>query len=170
MIVVLNGFPGTGKYTILKYLKALLPTDKSLRLIDNHLLIDPAVALYPGRDDNHHELRHAIRGVVFPYISRLAQEGHTVLMTACLADDNARDAACCQEHLDLVRGTGVPLYWINAHCDETCLIERVLSSKTKLTDTSILRNWVNAHRLIEPEESDDALTKLERSWSSAPWM
>ncbi|CAA7262925.1 unnamed protein product [Cyclocybe aegerita] len=87
-------------------------------------------------------------------------------MTACLAADNARDAAFFQEHLGLVRGTSVPLYWINAHCDQACLMERaqsserILSSKTKLTEASILRELVNAHRLIEPEESGDASTKL----------
>jgi len=93
MIIVLNGFPGMGKYTILKEVQALL---------DNHLLIDPAAALYPDRGVHHHELRHAIRGIFFPYVSRLAQEGHVVLMTTCLAADNDSDAAVFREHLDLV--------------------------------------------------------------------
>ncbi|KAG6805388.1 hypothetical protein H0H93_004898, partial [Arthromyces matolae] len=66
MIVVLNGFPGTGKHTILKQLQALLPTHKS-RLIDNHLLIDPAQALYPDRSEEHHALRREIRAVFFPW-------------------------------------------------------------------------------------------------------
>ncbi|KAJ3513406.1 hypothetical protein NLJ89_g2973 [Agrocybe chaxingu] len=149
MIVVLNGFPGTGKYTILKHLKALLPAHKPLHLLDNHLLIDPADALYPDRGDDHHELRHAIREVFFPHISRLAQEGHVVLMTACLAADNARDAAFFEEHLGLA-----------CLMDRAQSSERVLSSKTKLTDASLLRELVNVHRLIEPEESGDASTKL----------
>ena len=65
MIIVLNGFPGVGKYTILKEVQALLAADKSPRLIDNHLLIDPAAALYPGRGVHHHELRHATGGYSF---------------------------------------------------------------------------------------------------------
>jgi predicted kinase len=166
MIIVLNGFPGVGKYTILKEVQALLPADKSPRLIDNHLLIDPAAALYPGRGVHHHELRHAIRGVFFPYVSRLAQEGHVVLMTACLAADNDRDATAFQEHLDLVRGIDVPLYWINAYCDQVSLMqrvqsnERIHSSKSKLTDASMLQELLNAHTLIEPQELNDASTKL----------
>lgn len=37
-IVVLNGFPGAGKFTILKHTKELLPANKTC-LLDNHLLI-----------------------------------------------------------------------------------------------------------------------------------
>ena len=61
MIVVLNGFPGTGKYTILKRVKALLPADNSSHLVDNHLLIDPVQALYPDRSAAHHVFRQKIR-------------------------------------------------------------------------------------------------------------
>ena len=74
---MLNGFPGTGKHTILKQIQSLLPDDKSIRLADNHLLIDPTAALYPDRSDHYHyELRRAIREVYFPYISRLAGGSH----------------------------------------------------------------------------------------------
>jgi predicted kinase len=104
MIIVLNGFPGTGKHTILKRLQELLPADKSSRLVDNHLLIDPVQALFPDRSDDHYALRRRIRDAVFPCISKLAQEGHVILMTACLATGNHRDAACFREHLALVRG------------------------------------------------------------------
>lgn len=45
-IVVLNGFPGTGKFTILKRVKELL--GHRARLLDNHLLIDPVVAVKPA--------------------------------------------------------------------------------------------------------------------------
>ncbi|EIW86246.1 hypothetical protein CONPUDRAFT_86262 [Coniophora puteana RWD-64-598 SS2] len=168
MDIVLNGFPGTGKCTILEQLKALLPADDtSPLLLHNHLLIDPAAALYPDRSEDHHMLRRRIREVVFPCIRRLVEEGHIVLMTACLAADDARDAAFFQEHLGLVRGTGVPLYWITAYCEQTRLMQRVQShgrvhsGKTKLTDPSTLQKLVDTHRLIEPEESDvDSSTKL----------
>ncbi|KAH7266759.1 uncharacterized protein BKA55DRAFT_553216 [Fusarium redolens] len=47
-IVVLNGFPGTGKLTILQHLKKFLPSDTTC-LLDNHLLIDPVAAVIPDR-------------------------------------------------------------------------------------------------------------------------
>ena len=165
MIVVLNGFPGTGKYTILKQAKALLPADKT-RLLDNHLLIDPATALIPDRSDAHHDLRRRIRAPVFDEISRLAQEGHIILMTACLAEGNERDAAFLEEHLDLVRGTDVPLFWVNAYCDLAALEQRIDSpercqgTKTKLTDVDVLRKLVSENRVIEPRKSGDESIRL----------
>ncbi|OAA60754.1 WSC domain protein [Cordyceps fumosorosea ARSEF 2679] len=63
-IVVLNGFPGTGKLTILKQAKTLLPADMTC-LLDNHLLIDPVVAIVPGRSDEHHQLRRRVRAPIF---------------------------------------------------------------------------------------------------------
>jgi len=119
-IVVLNGFPGAGKFIILGRAKELLPAHNT-RLLDNHLLIDPVQAvyrLYPDRSPEHHELRRNLREPVFESLSKLAQEGYVVLMTACLADDNDRDAAFFQEHLAMVRGTDVPLFWVNTHCDQ----------------------------------------------------
>ena len=87
-------------------------------------------------------------------------------MTACLATENHRDAAFFREHLALVRGTGVLLYWVSTSCDQERLVERaqsderVQSSKTKLIDPAILKGLVNAHRLLEPGELSDGLTNL----------
>jgi len=168
MIIVLNGFPGTGKHTILKRLQELLPPDKPSRLMDNHLLIDPAQALFPDRSDEHHALRRRIRDAVFPCIRKLAaaREGHVVLMTACLARGNERDAGCFREHLDLVRGTEVRLYWVSAFCDRERVVERgrseerVRSGKTKLTDAVVLERLVKTHRLLEPGELSGGLTNV----------
>ena len=166
MIVVLNGFPGTGKYTILKRVKALLPADNSSRLVDNHLLIDPVQALYPDRSVAHHALRQKIRDAFLPDIRTLAQEGHTVYMTVCLAADSDRDEDIFREHLALVDGTEVPLIWVNAFCDQNTLLDRVQSPdrtsscKTKLTDPRVLENLVKKHRLINPEVLGGGLKNL----------
>jgi len=164
-IVVLNGFPGAGKFTILKHAKELLPANK-MCLLDNHLLIDPVQAIFPDRSPEHYELRRKLREPVFESLSRLAQEDHVVLMTACLADDNDRDAAFFQEHLAMVRGTNVPLFWVNTHCDQAVLEQRVRipercqSTKTKLTEVGVLRKLVREHRLIQPRESVDGSVRL----------
>lgn len=164
-IVVLNGFPGTGKLTILKQAKELLPADTTI-LLDNHLLIDPVMAVIPGRSDEHHELRRKLRAPIFKKLGERAQEGYVILMTACLAEDNVRDTAFLKEHLDMVRGTDVPIIWVNAHCDQTALEQRLRSSercqgaKTKLTDVRVLQDLLREHRLIEPSKSADGSAKL----------
>ena len=155
-IIVLNGFPGTGKLTILKRLRQLLPPNTCL--LDNHLLIDPVAAIFPDRNDEHHELRRLVRAPIFEALRKRAKEGHAVLLTACLAQDSPIDTAFLEEHLDMVRGTNTTLHWINVHCDPATLEERLTSperfsgSKTKLTATNILRVMLQDHRLIQPPE------------------
>lgn len=165
-VVVLNGFPGTGKLTILQQAKALLPENIAC-LLDNHLLIDPVEAVVPGRSDEHHALRRQVRAPVFAKLAERAREGCVVFMTACLAEDSVGDAAFLEEHLDLVRGTDVPIFWVNAHCDPAVLEQRLKSagrcsgSKTKLTDVNVLRDLLRKHRLIVPGRvSDDSSVLL----------
>ncbi|KAM0551390.1 hypothetical protein ACHAPJ_008499 [Fusarium lateritium] len=164
-IVVLNGLPGTGKLTILKHLKELLPTDTTC-LLDNHVLIDPVAAVIPDRSDRHHELRRLVRAPVFKELGNRAREGHIVLMTACLAAENERDAAFFQEHLDIARKGHVPIYWINVYCDLATLQkratepERQQGGKSKLTDLYVLQSIVEEHRLIEPFSTEDDETRL----------
>ncbi|KAL2687873.1 hypothetical protein Neosp_005442 [[Neocosmospora] mangrovei] len=160
-IVVLNGFPGTGKLTILKKVKELLPIDTTC-LLDNHLLIDPVVAVIPGRSQEHHELRRKIRAPIFEKLQERAQKGHTILMTACLVEGNERDAGVLQEHLDMAHEADVPIFWINMHCSHEILQQRVTSierrqgTKTKLTDPTLACDLVDKHRLIEPQKTDNS--------------
>ncbi|KAI1124598.1 hypothetical protein F5Y10DRAFT_24934 [Nemania abortiva] len=164
-VVVLNGFPGTGKLTILKQAKERLPADR-VCLLDNHLLIDPVEAVIPGRSEEHHELRRKIRGPVFEALRKRALASDTILMTACLAGDNERDCAFFQEHLDIVRSTEVPIFWVNAYCEQEVLEllvkspERCQGAKTKLTDVGVLRGMVRTHHLLEPRAGNDGPIRL----------
>lgn len=164
-VVVLNGFPGVGKFTILKHVKELLPADTTC-FLDNHLLIDPVVAVIPNRSDEHHELRRMIRTPIFEKLRKRAQEGHTILMTACLADNQERDIAFLDEHFDIVRGTEIPIIWVTAHCDQLLLeqrlqnVERCQGTKTKLTDVHVLRDLLHTHRLVDPSKGADGLIRL----------
>ncbi|KAL7907062.1 hypothetical protein GGI35DRAFT_457593 [Trichoderma velutinum] len=165
-VVVLNGFPGIGKFTILKRVKELLPAGTTC-FLDNHLLIDPVVAVIPDRSDEHHELRRMIRAPIFEKLRKRAQEGHTILMTACLADNQDKDIVFLNEHFDIVRGTGVPIVWVNAYCDQALLEQRLQSpercqgTKTKLTDVHVLRDLLRTHHLVDPSKwADGRVTKL----------
>lgn len=163
-VVVLNGFPGTGKLTIATKMRSYFPED-TIRLIDNHLLIDPAQAIYPGRSAAHCELRRKLREVAFDAIRKIAQEGKTVLMTACLVDNEA-DVKIFEEHISIVRNTHIPIYWLNLGCDRYVLDKRVTikarreGGKTKLTDASVLRQMVEDHRLLNPRPCDYESVRL----------
>jgi hypothetical protein len=98
-IVLLNGFPGVGKLTIARAIKSNLP-EHATGLTDNHVLIDPAEAIAPGRGAAHKVLHAEVRRVAFEaLIEEFASRPHMkVIMTGCLAD-NAEDTAVLAEHL-----------------------------------------------------------------------
>jgi hypothetical protein len=164
-VVVLNGFPGSGKLTILNQVKAvLLATNTPCTLMDNHLLIDPVASVIPDRNDEHYQLRRVVRAPVLHKLRQRVHRGYTVLMTACLAAGNQVDAAFLDVLLQIVRGTDSPIYWLNVHCDQATLemrltsSERNLGTKTKLTDVHILRQIIGEHSLIQP--SNDPTVNL----------
>ncbi|KAK7422843.1 hypothetical protein QQX98_001409 [Neonectria punicea] len=117
--------------------------------MDNHLLIDPVVAVIPDRSDEHHELRRMIRTPIFEKLGKQAQEGHVILMTACLVEDSKWDTALLQEHLDMACRADVTIFWVNVYW-----------TKAKLTNVRVLRDLLHEHHLIEPRKSDDGETTL----------
>lgn len=127
-IIVVNGYPGVGKLTILKQLYATLPPATTC-LFDNHLLIDPVVAIFPGRGERHHALRSALRAPLFAALAERARAGDTVLMTACMMEEVPTDVVSLAEHVDMVRDSDATLYWVNLSCDSAVLHERVQSSQ-----------------------------------------
>lgn len=164
-IVVLNGFPGTGKLTILKRAKDLLATSRMTCLLDSPL-IDAVTALTPGRSGDRHKLRRIFRTPIFERIRKRVLEGATVLLTARLVGDSERSTAFLRQHLDLVRGTDVPIIWVNADCNQAVLEQRLKvhgryhGVRTKLTDVRLLRDLLREHHLIEPTQSADGSVRL----------
>ncbi|KAI0021755.1 hypothetical protein F4780DRAFT_778286 [Xylariomycetidae sp. FL0641] len=107
--------------------------------VDNHLLLDPVFALYNNREPAHYDLRWALRRVFFTY-----RPGSSV--------------AVLRQHVDIVRGTSIPLYWITLQCDRETVERRATSTerlqwaKTKLTDLPTPRNVVDELDMIDPIE------------------
>ena len=171
MVIVLNGYPGAGKLTVLTELNKRLSTEypelaRKTHLIHNHLLIDPVVALYEERNEDHHQLCREIHKRVFQHARKLALQGHVILMTTCLAADNKTDAAYFDELLGMVRNTGVPLYFITTDCALEGLEKRVQNSgrmksgAKKLTDVGVLRQIVKENSLLKPEAEKVGLQNL----------
>ncbi|KAI8720528.1 hypothetical protein NCS52_00498200 [Fusarium sp. LHS14.1] len=163
-VVVLNGFPGTGKLTILNNLQSRLAGQDTL-VIDNHFIIDPVQKIYPDRGLNHYYLRQQLRQVIFKEIRKMVDRGSIVLMTACLGN-NEGDRKVLDEHLDIVRGTDMPMVWINVGCDQRTLEERLTrperakGNKAKLTNVEILRGMTKHSRIIKPSGSQHRLENI----------
>jgi len=91
-IVVLNGFLGIGKLTILKYVKELLSATNT-HLLDNHLLVDLVTTIIPKQSKEHYSLQRQVQAPIFEMIRKVVLEGYVFLLTACLAtNDNTGTA------------------------------------------------------------------------------
>jgi len=100
-LVLLNGFPGVGKLTIARSLQSNLTNQNvETRLIDNHLIIDPAEAVHPGRGHQHRAFRDKLRNLIFNELKTLPQQ-ETVLIMTCSLGANVEDAAVFAEHLEV---------------------------------------------------------------------
>lgn len=98
-VILLNGFPEVGKLAIACAMQAKLPKDTT-RLIDNHILIDPAQAVSPGRGVAQKNLREHIRRGTFNALKEEFESAAnlSVIITGCLAD-NEEDTAVFAEHV-----------------------------------------------------------------------
>jgi shikimate kinase len=102
-VILRNGFPGVGKYTIAKELQSKIRAPTAL--IDNHMLIDPVEATEPGRTPAHYNRRREFRRQEFDKLKRLEGETLAIIMTACLAATDS-DVEQFMEYADIARARG----------------------------------------------------------------
>ncbi|KAF1949938.1 hypothetical protein CC80DRAFT_520260 [Byssothecium circinans] len=154
-IILLNGFPGVGKHAIARAMQDSLPKSTT-RLIDNHILIDPAEAIRPGRGPSHKALRKAICSVAFSAIKEdlNANPDLVFIMSACVGN-NSDDIAVLHEYLDITRGTSVSFHMLNLRCgvEEHRKrfegVERYQAGKKKLGDGKVLDALVRENELVD---------------------
>jgi hypothetical protein len=133
-LVLINGYPGVGKYTIAKLVHEALGSSNST-FIHNHLLIDPVEAIQPGRTPAHYALRKKFRDVAFDAIIADPNSQLNIIITICLAA-NDDDIVVMREHLRIASERRIPVYWINLICDEQEHKARMVSDERKNGGTS----------------------------------
>ena len=155
-VVVLNGFPGVGKFSMGRRLFDMFDP-KQARFIDNHLLIDPVQAIIPGRSTDQKALRYAFRKVAFDALSGIADERTTLIFTSCLSSSE-EDQQVFEEYLAIASRRQISLYLFNIagdrkeHHSRLVTTERSAGSKTKLTIPEILDDMLDNHTLVEIEQ------------------
>jgi adenylylsulfate kinase-like enzyme len=79
-VLLLNGFPGVGKFTIAKSLcSSFVTSNTPYLLLDNHLIIDAAHAIIPDRSPSNYALRKQFRDVAFNGLKALEEENSVVI-------------------------------------------------------------------------------------------
>ncbi|KAI7343105.1 hypothetical protein KC354_g15856 [Hortaea werneckii] len=153
-VVLLNGFPGTGKLAVARALRSKLGSTNT-RLVDNHLIIDPAEAAHPGRGNEHKALRDVIRRTVFQDLKQLPEHVTTIVLTGCLGQ-NSEDIAVYAEHVEIAQARGVPfiLFTLTVEKSEHLLRlrspDRVYGQKTKLNDPAVLETMMTNTTILNP--------------------
>lgn len=132
-LLLINGYPGVGKYTIGELLHKALGSNTTF--LHNHLLIDPVEAIYPGRTPAHYSLRKKFRKVAFDALIENPTPQLIILSTISLAANND-DIAVMYEYFRIARERMIPVYWINLTCDDEEHKTRVSSDERKNGGTS----------------------------------
>jgi replication-associated recombination protein RarA len=156
-ILLLNGFPGVGKFTIAKFLcSSLITSNTPYRLLDNHFIIDAAHAIIPDRSPSNYALRKQFRKVAFDGLKALEEEKLVVVLTACLVN-TGDDLNLFEEYLDIAKARRVPLVMVNLLCDMRSNIgrleseERKSNGEMKLVDKDVLEKIRQEASLLHRE-------------------
>ncbi|OWV71877.1 nucleoside kinase [Rhizobium sp. R634] len=145
-IVHINGWPGTGKLTVGR----LLAQKLGARLIDNHMLLNPAEALFARSNPLYASLREQIRRAVFDHAVR-ADPAESFVFTDALSDDE-HDSAMFSWYLDLAAARGADLVAVLLDCAPEENARRLVfpgrSEALKLTDTAKLQQLRANYKLL----------------------
>ena len=148
-VIHLCGWPGAGKATIGARLAARLGG----RLIDNHLALDPAGALFDRSDPRHGALRATIRAAIDQAALALPPE-IPLILTDALSDDPADDALFAPTRA-LARARGARLLCVTLDLDpqenRRRLTDPARGQRAKLTDPAILDSLRARHALLRPD-------------------
>ncbi len=173
-VIHIGGWPGAGKLTVAKALAQRL----GARLLHNHLMLDPANAVYDRGALGHGQLRAEVRAAVFAHAKALPAQVPIVL-TDALADEPAADPLF-QPTKDLAKARGARLLAVvlDLSIDENLrrLTDPSRHGRSKLTDPDILRNIRARDRLFVPEggkvidvttQSPQQAAALIETWSQS---
>lgn len=160
-LVVINGLPAAGKLTLAR---ALAGSSGAI-LLDNHLLIDPVVAVLPERGEAHYALRRAVAAPIFAALRSRLLAGSDAILTACLSDDDVGSGIMAD--YVAIAGADIPLLWVNAVAPPDVLRERVASEerrkggKSKLTDVAVLETMLHVTLARPPESANVRAVELD---------
>jgi len=131
-LIWISGYPGVGKFTIAKELKALIGQDAIL--IDNHQLID--VVDLPRDHVDYQSQRKAVRAQAF---ERVLFNGETATKVAIFTDfltTSESGKSIALEYKTAAKSSGRAFLPVHLECDATENLSRVASEGRQTSGTS----------------------------------
>ncbi|KAK1579586.1 uncharacterized protein LY79DRAFT_522372 [Colletotrichum navitas] len=141
--IYINGYPGVGKLTVAKELSKLLPKAKTF---SNHLLIDPAAAVFDRTAEEYQRLRQVLRREVLTSIATAKSTRDVTWIFTDQQSSSNLGSSSARDYQNAARVRGSPFISIVLHCElEENLTratgrDRGKGSNTKLTNLDILRS------------------------------
>ena len=145
-IVHINGWPGCGKLTIARILRARL----GACLMHNHLILDPASALFERGTEARAVLRERLRDVLYEAARDLPAD-RPIVVTDALAETD-RHGALFKKTAFLATSLDRPLRPVVLDITEDENLRRIRSPEragtSKLQEPDVLRDLRARHRLM----------------------
>ncbi|KAJ5109954.1 hypothetical protein N7532_002599 [Penicillium argentinense] len=161
-LVWINGFPGSGKLTVTKFIAQLNP---DTLILDNHTLIDPVEAKFPPLHPDYLKERHLYRQAILKkHVYDEATIDKLVIFTGmylksqvqCMAgvayaildfqSDNELGRDVATEYKDAAHESGrpfLPVYLVcdvDANLERVSTLERIDSGTKKLTNAQLVKH------------------------------
>lgn len=159
-LIHINGFPGTGKLTVAQDLVAHVALSANLKLIHNHLLINPADAVLHRTQAGYQSLRRAVRAAIFTSLATEPATFNTTYLFTDFQTTNEQGASVCAEYAQAAKDRGCLLIPIVLTCDEDENIKRMT-----LMDVELLRTFRKGAPIFEFSDRKEFLeidvTRLE---------
>ncbi|KXG54683.1 uncharacterized protein PGRI_078270 [Penicillium griseofulvum] len=157
-LIHINAFPGAGKLTIAKHLVAL---SANLKLIHNHLLINPADAVLHRTQPGYQSLRRALRTAIFTSLATEPATFNTTYLFTDFQTTNEQGASVCAEYVQAAKDRGCLLIPIVLTCDEDENVRRMTQLErekhAKLMDIELLKIFRKGAPIFEFNDREEFL-------------
>ncbi len=165
-VIHICGWPGSGKRTIALHLRDRI----GARLIDNHLILNPASALFDRGTVERSRLREELRAVTYRAAESLPADTPLILTDALASSDAGTNLIEPTKALAAARGA--PLWpvilGISNEENRRRLCDPARDGTGKLVDPAILDDLRQTHSLLRlPGVWDLDVTHLEASEAAA---
>lgn len=146
-LILINGFPGTGKSTIAQALIAHPLISERLKLIDHHFVLSPADAVLHRMQPGYHDLQRSLRKATFKFLATEPSTYHTTYLFTDFQFQTERGASLFSEYEQAAENRDCRLISILLTCDEDENIKRMMGwsreADGKFMDVELLRTCRN---------------------------
>lgn len=160
-IIYINAFPGTGKLTIAKHLVSLFQAG-TVKLVHNHLLINPADAVLDRDQPGYQKLRHKIRRAILKPLIKNEETHYSAYIFTDFQTDNELGINTSLEYMHCAEKRRCQFIPITLVCDEEVNLRRLVSDDReihgKLVDAELVRNFRRGSSVFGSKGYTDGFT------------